>query len=187
VSVVATPRPTSASTGSLSVSYIARSDNGSAVTSFRVLCVSTNGGVPGGAVHSGSDAAPITVSKLTTGRTYVCGASATNVRGTGLPSRLSDPVTVGAPASPTNVTAVRSGAGQLQVTFKAGANNGSRVLVFGVECDTDDGGASGTLLTGAGGGTVTGLTPGDSYTCFVVAVNARGASAPSAPTTPVIA
>ena len=97
-SVVVSARPTTAARGSVSVRFAAGADNGSPVTQFSVLCLSTDGGVPGGAVRKGSHAAPITVKRLTTGRTYLCVVSATNARGTGRPSWISAPVVVGASA-----------------------------------------------------------------------------------------
>jgi hypothetical protein len=94
VSVTAKPRPTS--TGSVTVRYTARADNGSAVTRFVAICMSSDGGVARGAAHNGPKAKAITVSGLPSGRTYGCWVFAHNARGNGLPSRVTDPFTVGA-------------------------------------------------------------------------------------------
>jgi len=94
-------------------------------------------------------------------------------------------VVVGAPAAPTAVRAVRTAAGQLQVAFKAGANNGGAVQSYAVSCVSDDGGANSTVATTTTAATVAGLTAGKTYECTVVATNARGTSPASAPSAPV--
>jgi hypothetical protein len=184
-SVVATSRPTTSRIGSITVKYTARSNNGAAITKFSAYCLSNNGGVARGKVLLGSTASSITVAKVTTGRAYSCFVTATNSRGVSIASTASPLVVVGAPAAPTAVHAVRTAAGQLQVTFKAGANNGGAILGYAVSCVSDDGGLDVTITTATTTATVSGLTAGKTYECTVVAANARGTSAASAPSAPV--
>jgi titin len=185
-SVVAVSLPTSGTTGSLRVSYVARSNNGSEITKFTARCVSLDGGVARGAVLTGPDAAAITVKAVTTGRTYGCWVTATNARGEGVASTGSEFVVAGAPAAPSAVKAVRTAAGQLTVTFKAGANNGAAVTGYTVVCESDDGGDDVAVGTATTSVTITGLTVGKTYSCSVVAGNARGSSVPSDWSPPVV-
>src|SRR5205823_5334131 len=77
------PGPTSGSTGPLKVSFTPGPDYGSPITSYRVACTSSNGGAPG---SRNGTASPITVTGLTTAKTYACTVTATNARGTGVAS-----------------------------------------------------------------------------------------------------
>lgn len=70
------------------------SDNGSAVTSFTVRCVSTNGGVAG-AFTASDYFSTYTVQNLTAGKTYRCFAAATNSRGRGIWSAPSATIILG--------------------------------------------------------------------------------------------
>ena len=119
---------------------------------------------------------PITVASLTTAKTYTCTVTATNARGASPASAPSLPVTVGAPAAPTAVTASRVAAGQIRVKFTPGANNGSKIIRYTARCVSSNGGVT-TVRTGAASPlTVVGLTAGKSYVCTVTATNARGTS-----------
>jgi hypothetical protein len=186
--VAAASLPVSATslTGSLRVTFVPRSDNGSEVFRYTAFCISTTLDDLRSARVAGPDAAPIIVRNLTRGKTYVCKVRATNDRGPGVLSSATAPVTVGAPAAPTSVKAVRSAAGQLTVTFKAGANNGAAVFSYTVTCESDDGGVDAVVVTGTMSAVVAGLTVGKPYSCSVVANNSRGGSPPSAWSTPVL-
>jgi titin len=65
------------------------SDGGSPITSYRVACISRDGGVPHSRVASAS---PITVPRLTFGKRYTCTVAASNNVVRGAPSRPSKPI-----------------------------------------------------------------------------------------------
>jgi extracellular elastinolytic metalloproteinase len=85
------------------------------------------------------------------------------------------------------VTAANVAAGQIRVTFTPGANNGSNTTTYTATCTSTNGGVAGSKAGAASPLTVTGLTPGKSYTCSVKGTNARGAGLSSAPSGAVIA
>jgi titin len=77
----------------------------------------------------------------------------------------------------------------LTVTFAGAADKGSAITGDTATCVSDDGGPTETGAstgTGAGPITVAGEATGDTYTCTVQAVNARGASVASAPSLAVV-
>src|SRR5207245_2972806 len=108
--------------GQLKVSFTPGASNGATITSYTATCTSSDGGVTGS--NSGT-ASPITVTGLTTGKTYTCTVKATNARGAGLASAPSLSVIVGSPAAPTGVSAVMVASGQLKVRFRLRASNGA--------------------------------------------------------------
>jgi hypothetical protein len=184
VNVTALPGGAPAATGSLIVSFSAVANHGSAITSYTATCVSSNGG----ATRSQSGTTlPLTVTTVTTGKTYRCTARATNARGAGPVSFGSPDVIVGSPAPPTSVSAVRTAAGKLGVTFTAGANHGSAITGYTAACTSSDSGVFNTKTGPASPVTVIGLTAGSTYTCTVTAINARGAGPESATSLPVTA
>jgi hypothetical protein len=178
---------TATTTGALSVSFTIGANNGSAITSQTATCVSSNGGVTHTGTHAGATAATISVASLTTGKTYACTVTATNSRGVGLASAATPSVIVGSPAAPTGVVAKRLAAGQLSVTFTAGANNGSTTTSYTARCASSNGGVAGSASGAASPRTVVGLTSGDSYTCTVAATNSRGIGLASSASTAVAA
>ena len=172
--VRAASRASASTTGSLSVQYVPGSNNGAAVTKYTAMCTSANGGATGSGVHKGATPAPITVSGVTTAKSYTCKVSATNAQGTGSASVASARVTVGAPAAPKKVNAVHEAAGSVKVTFTPGADNGAAVTKYTAQCRPSHGG----VANGKSGTThsivVAGLTSGRTYTCTVTATNRRG-------------
>jgi hypothetical protein len=185
--VVARSGSTTAATGSLTAAFTIGANNGSAITSQTATCVSSNGGVTKTVSHTGATAVLITVTGLTTGKTYNCTVNATNARGAGLASAPSLPVIVGSPASPTGVSAVKVASGQIKVTFTPGSNNGSTTTSYAATCTSTNGGVVGLKTGAASPLTVTTLTGGKTYTCTVKGINARGAGLPSAPSGAVTA
>ncbi len=179
--VAAAVKTTKITTGSLSVTFTNGASDGSPITGQTATCVSSNGGPTETGTNSGSAAAPIVVSNVTTGDAYICTVTATNARGTSVASAPSLAVIVGSPAAPSAVTAVTTAAGQLAVTFTPGSDHGSPILDFTAQCSSSNGGTSGTTSGSASTLVVTGLTPGDTYTCAVTATNARGAGPSSGP------
>ena len=167
---------TTATTGSLRVTFTLGTNSGSAISSQTATCASSNGGVTRTGTHRGGNAASITVTGVTTGKIYTCTVAATNARGRGLASARSLPVVVGSPAVPTRVAATHVAAGQIKVTFTPGSDDGSRITGYTASCTSSNGGVLGTKSGRAAPLTVIGLTAGDSYRCTVTAVNARGRS-----------
>ena len=94
---------------------------------------------------------------------------------------------VGSPQPPTGVSAVKVASGQLRVTFTAGANNGAAITGYTATCTSSNGGVTGTQSGAASPITVTGLTTAKTYTCTVIATNARGTGLASTPSAGVVA
>ena len=184
---------TTASTGSLTVTYTPGSDNGATFTQFSATCTSTNGGVTRAGTHSGATAAAITVNRVTTKKTYRCTVAATNTVGTGSASVASAPVIVGSPAPPTKVKVVSASTttatGSLTLSFTLGANNGSAITSQTATCASSNGGVTKTDThhgTKAAAIEVTGVTTAKTYTCTVAVANARGKGLASARSLPVV-
>ncbi len=76
--------------GTLSISFTPGASNGSAITSYRATCTSSNGGVQG---SNSATASPFTVNGLTPGKSYTCVVRATNARGASLASAPSNAAT----------------------------------------------------------------------------------------------
>jgi len=87
---------------------------------------------------------------------------------------------VSSPGSP-NWVRVHFAAGQIKVTFTAGANNGSATTSYTATCTSSNGGVLGSKTGAASPLTVAGLTVGKSHTSKVKGTNARGAGLSSAP------
>ncbi len=178
---------TTTTTGSLTVTFAAGVNNGSAIGKYTATCTSSNGGVTKTGLHYYATPAPITVTGVTTGKTYTCTVTATNARGTGLASSPSLPVIVGSPGAPTGVTVTHVAAGEIKVAFTPGANNGSTTTSYTASCVSSNGGVAGMKSGTATPLTVTGLTVGSTYRCTVTATNARGTSLASNPSGAVTA
>jgi hypothetical protein len=125
------------------------------------------------------------ITGLTNGTTYRFKVAAKNANGPGPQSTASTPVTVGAPAAPTAVAAIKIASGQLTVYFTPGANNGSAITGYTATCTSTNGGVTGTRTGSASPIVVTGLTATKAYTCTVTATNAHGTSPPSTPSSAV--
>jgi hypothetical protein len=155
--------------------WAAPAANGSPITGYTVTAA------PGGATCTTTGALSCTVTGLTNGTAYTFTVVATNAIGTSAPSAPSAAVTptapAGVPAAPAAPSAV-PGDRQAFVTWAAPAANGSPITGYTVTAAP--GGATCTT-TGALSCTVGGLTNGTAYTFTVVATNAIGNSAPSAP------
>jgi PKD repeat protein len=202
--VTVTSGSTTTATGTLTVSYAAGANNGAAITKFTATCMSSNGGALKSAVHTGATAVAIAVTAVTTAKTYTCSVVATNSQGSSPAAAGATAVTVGAPLTPTGVTAKSSSTtgatGTLTVTYAAGGNNGAAITKFTATCTSSNGGALKIAVrTGATAVAiaVTGVTTGKTYTCSVVATNSRGNSpagtttavtvgAPAAPAKPTV-
>ena len=171
-------------TPQISVAFVARGDNGSAITGYAAACTSSNGGAAGS--QSGSTS-PLVVTGLTNGKTYTCKVLATNAEGDSPLSAASSatvPATVpAAPAAP----GVSHGAARATATFVAPVDNGGSVVVgYTAGCTSSDGGAAGSNASVGSPIVVSSLTNGKTYTCTVHATNAVGDSFESAASGPVV-
>ncbi len=157
--------------GQASVSWTAPANNGAAITGYQV--VPYIGATAQAPRLFASTATTQAITGLTNGTTYTFAVSAVNSRGTG-PATVSGPVLVGAPTASGLITAT-AGAGQATVTWSVPANNGSAItgyIVTPVKAGVAQAPISYNATTATR--TITGLTPGSSYTFRVVATNARG-------------
>jgi len=143
-------------------------DGGSPVTGYTAVCTSSDGGATG--TGSGS-ASPITVSGLTTEHFYTCTATATNAVGTGPASAPS--ARFGPPGAPSITAFGIESPTSVKVAFSTVAANGSSVTYTAV-CASSNGGVTSTAPGPASPLTVTGLTAGKDYECWVYAANASG-------------
>jgi hypothetical protein len=186
-SVTAKPGSTrSGTTGPIIVSFTTPSNHGYAISGYTATCRSSNGGTTRTGVHNGATAAPITVANATLKKTYACTVTATNNKGTSHASAASNAVVVGAPAQVAKPSISKPSSGHLKVTFTnlttAGANGSALTTPdYTATCSSSNGGAK-KSATGTGSPiTVAGLTGGKSYTCTVMAHNARGYGEASTP------
>ncbi len=82
-------------TGAVTVTFTQGDGNGSPEVSQTATCVSSDGGVTRSRTHTGPAAAPVTVTGLTSGRTYTCTVKAKNPAGSSSASMPTSPVVVG--------------------------------------------------------------------------------------------
>ncbi len=173
---VVSSTPVSAS--SVSVEFSPGADGGSPVTGYEVECVSGDGGQAG--VGSGP-ASPVTVEALTNGASYVCRVRATNTVGTGAYGPDGSPfvqeVPPVEPAGGSVTSSTPVSASSVSVEFSPGADGGSPVTGYEVECVSGDGGQAGVGSGPASPVTVEALTNGSSYVCRVRATNTVGTGA----------
>ena len=156
------------------VSWTASPDNGSAVTAYTVT---SSPGARTATVSGGTTSA--VVEGLTNGTSYTFTVVATNAVGDSVPSAPSNAVVpAGVPEAATGVVAVRRDR-SARVSWTASPDNGSAVTAYTVT--SSPGARTATVSGGTTSAVVEGLTNGTSYTFTVVATNAVGDSAPSAP------
>ena len=158
---------------SATVSWTGSADEGAAITGYTV-----SDGSGDTCTTSGTSCI---VTGLTNGESYTFTVVATNADGTGAASPASNTVTPSTvPDAPTAVTAT-AGNGQATVTWTAPSDEGSTITGYVVRS------ARGvTCTTTTTSCVVTGLLNGMSTTFTVVATNADGSGAASAPSNAVI-
>ena len=153
-------------------------NGGGAVTNYKY---STDNGVTYKAFSPAVTGAPVTISGLLNGTTYLIRLRAVNAAGDGVPSAavLVTPFTT--PAAPSIVAAAR-GNGTATVTFSPpGFNGGSAITNYKYSIDN---GATYNAFSPATTGspvTISGLSNGTTYQIRLRAVNAAGDGAVSAP------
>jgi hypothetical protein len=158
-------------------------NGGSPITGYRVTPYLGSSAL--GARTFTTPATTDVVAGLGVAKTYRFKVAARNAAGLGPSSPFSNAVTIGAPDAPTEVRAVKIGAGSVKVTFAAPANNGAPITTYTATCTSANHGAVKTKTGNASPLTVAGLTVNKSYTCTVSAANRRGKGPPSVPSTPV--
>ena len=170
------------------VSWTAPFNEGAGITTYTVT--STPGGKTCTSTSSlpASPATTCVVSGLTNGQAYTFTVTARNTDGPGTASARSNSITPSTvPDAPTGVTAT-AGNQTATVSWTAPYDEGSTILSYTVTA-TDathafNGGQQATTVTNPV--TLSGLTDGDHYTFTVVANNADGPGAASAPSNSVI-
>lgn len=169
---------TNAGNGSVQVSWLPSSPNGSPITGYTVTSA------PGGYSCSTVGATSCIVSGLTNGVDYTFVVIATNAISNSSPSAPSAPaMPVSAPSAPTNVTVVR-GDQKLTVSWNAAGANGRTVSGYTVVVTPSK---SSPFIVNTSGLSVdiTGLTNGENYTFQVYATNSVGFGEYSTATAPV--
>jgi hypothetical protein len=178
--VFAVPYPNA----SAKVIWRAPASGGSAISGY--VITPYNGAVAQPARTFNSAKTTEMVTGLQNGKTYQFTVTARNAVGTGAPSAKSAAMTAGAPGQPGQPTAVKVASGSLKVTFAAPNDDGAPITSYTLTCTSSNGGVTKTTTGSASPITISGLTPGKSYSCRVKATNSRGTgptSSPSAATT----
>jgi hypothetical protein len=161
------------------------STGGSPITSYQVVAS------PGGASMTTPDGntTMATFTGLTNGTAYTFTVAATNAVGTG-PAATSNTTTPTAtpmvPSAPTNVMAIADVDHGAHVSWTASDNRGSPLMGYSISA-TQLMGTLGTAGPTATSATVTGLTPGSTYTFTVTATNGIGTSGASFPSNTITA
>jgi hypothetical protein len=168
--------------GTATVTWVAASPNGSAITAYEVSAADATTSANGGETCAWTTG-PLTctVTGLTDGDTYTFTVTARNSVGVGPHSPTSAAIVpAAAPAAPSDVT-VAPGSGSVDVSWSEPADGGSAVTAFTVTASP--GGA--TCRTASLNCSISGLQSTTSYAFSVVATNEVGPSPRSAPSSSV--
>jgi hypothetical protein len=183
-----TPNAPTATRGdtSVSLSWTAPANGGSAITDYLVQYSSNSGSSWTTFADGTSASTTATVTGLTNGTSYVFRVAAVNIAGAGDYSSASSPVIpAGVPVAPGAPTPT-AGNASVSLSWTAPSANGSAITDYKIYYSTSAGGTytlfSDTVSTTTSV-TVTGLTNGTAYYFKVAAVNAVGDSALSAAST----
>ena len=154
-------------------------------TNTYAIQYSSNGGSTWTTATSSATASPYVVTGLANNTSYIFEVQATNAAGSSAWSAPSTAVTTAAvPGAPGTPTATAGASSALVNNWTAAAANGSTINLYTVTAtDTTtsaNGGETCQATSNTAGCTVTGLTPGDSYTFTVSATNTVGTGISSA-------
>jgi hypothetical protein len=166
--------------GQAVVKWTAPASNGLAIAGYTVTPVAAGVAQAPRVINSAATSA--TVSGLTNGTKFTFMVAARTVFTTGLASKASSPIVVGAPGPPRAVTAT-AGAGRATVHWSApAANNGAAVSGYVVTPFVGSVARTArTFRSAATTQTITGLTTGKKLVFRVSAFNSRGTGSNSAP------
>ena len=155
------------------------SDGGSAILGYAITPYL--GAVAQPAKSFAAKPTNVIVHGLQNGKTYQFVIAASNAVGPGAPSPKSAKMIVGVPLKPRAPFAIRySGAGALEIVFKAPNDGGAKITSYTAKCTSSNGGKTGTKTgppKNPGAGyvlVIRGLTHGKKYTCVVRGENSRG-------------
>jgi predicted RNA-binding protein with TRAM domain len=164
---------------SISVAYALGADGGSPVTTIKY---STDNGITW--INAGTLSSPFTITNLTNGTLYPVQVRADNAIGNGTASASASATPSTIPDAPLNVVATSDSA-SADVTWNTPADNGGSVLTgytaTAYATSTSTTAISSCLTASATACSITGLNNGTSYYVSVVATNAQGSGAASAP------
>ena len=169
---------------SASIAITSNGDGGTAITSYRVTCRSSNGGLTRSTTGASS---PVTITSLSNGRAYTCTVVATNAIGDSPASAASSSFVAGRTPDAPTLTGVTRGSNSAVVSFTANGNGGNAITSFTATCTSSDGGTTRTASGASSPITVGSLSNGNTYTCTVVATNAINDSAASSASTSFVA
>jgi hypothetical protein len=145
-------------------------DGGYRITSYRARCTSSNGGLP--ASRQGFNT-PITVTALTSSKTYTCTVSAINKVAIGPASAPSGPViTLPRPPDAPKITKMTPGFHAVTVSFAAGNTGGAPITNYRVTCTSEYGTRSHQGFSSPI--TIACVAGAEEYTCNVAAENRVG-------------
>lgn len=184
--VPAPPKITSMTPGwhSVTIAFAPTNDGGAPILSYLLVC-SVGYGIR---THQGFSS-PVTIACVGGGEPYLCTVAAENRVGWGHASPTSSPAVSLpiAPSAPT-ITSVNLGLYGATVAFTKPANDGGApILNYRVTCTSSNGGVTNWHQAFNSPITVTQLSPDDTYTCTVAAINQVGTGPASAPSLPFVA
>jgi hypothetical protein len=164
--------------GSISLSWSAPTDQGTAITGY-TLAISP--APAGGASTQTVTGTTYTWTGLSNGTGYTFTVAATNNAGTTLPGPASAAVVpFGKPLTPAAPTAVSApGSGTAVVTWAAPGDNGSAITGYSIQVFQNGTSTQAVSAGAAATSTTINVTNGDTYTFTVTAINAAGSSAAS--------
>ena len=169
--------------GSATVRWTAAPNNGAPITKYVITPYLDGVAQPAHTYESARTTE--TVAGLSNGKRYSFRIAAVNARGQGPQSSATASVTVGAPGAPTGVSARLNGRSVL-VRWLRPSGNGSAISGYVVIPYLGSTALSARKFSSAATTqTITGLSPGNSYSFKVSAVNRRGTGPPSTPSKPI--
>jgi len=162
------PRPTPGN-ASVTLSFQASTDNGSAVTGYTATCTAT--GQESRTVTG--ESSPLVITGLANGVAYSCNVYGANALGAGEKS-ASIAVTPGIPGAVKSITWSTTSNSATFSFSPPDSDNGSPITSYTLACDPLGPGGPSTMSSGTSPITVTGLFANTPYQCVLFATNANG-------------